>query len=151
VVAAQQAAAAAQGGGGRGGAAGPVALMIPGQAWLLATTNNSVVAFKITDAGGKPSIQPGWTSRTLSAPTTPVIVNNVVFAVSSGKPAAAAGAGTPAVLYALDGTTGKDLWNSGTTLKTYMPGRSLWTSNSQVYVGGNDGGVYAFGFPLERK
>ena len=151
VAAAQQAAAAAQGGGGRGAAAGPTVLMIPGQAWLLATTNNSVVAFKIAGAGGAPSLQPGWTSRTLSAPTTPVIVNNVVFAVSSGKPAAAAGAGTPAVLYALDGTTGKDLWNSGTTLKTFMPGRSLWTSNSQVYVGGNDGGVYAFGFALERK
>ena len=65
--------------------------MIPGQAWLLAATNNSVVAWKIVDQGGKPTLQPGWTSRTLSAPATPVIVNNVVFAVSSGKPAAAGG------------------------------------------------------------
>ena len=62
-----------------------------------------------------------------------------------------AGAGSPAVLYALNAMTGKELWNSGTTLKSYMPGRALWTSNSQVYVGGNDGAVYAFGFPLERK
>jgi len=75
----------------------------------------------------------------------------VVFAVSSGKPRAASGAGAPAVLYALNAMTGKELWSSGTTIKAFMPGRALWTSNSQVYVGGNDGAVYAFGFPLERK
>jgi outer membrane protein assembly factor BamB len=47
--------------------------------------------------------------------------------------------------------TGKALWNSGTAIKSYMPGRALWTANSQVYVGGNDGAVYAFGFPLDRR
>ena len=78
-------------------------------------------------------------------------MNDVVVAVSSGKPATPSGAGSAAVLYALDAMTGKDLWNSGKTLKSYMPGRALWTSNSQVYVGGNDGAVYAFGFPLDRK
>ena len=105
VAAAQAAAQAAPagGGGGRGaGGGGPVIPMIPGQAWLLAATKNSVVAWKIVDQGGSPTLQPGWTSRALGAPATPVIVNNVVFAVSSGKPAAAGGAGTPAVLYALN-------------------------------------------------
>ena len=72
-----------------------------------------------------------------------MIVNNVVFAVSSGKPATATGAGTPAVLYALDAMTGKDLWNSGTAIGRSCRARALWTSNSQVYVGGNDGAVYA--------
>ena len=101
---------------------------------------------------GTPSaLTPGWTSRPLTAPAAPLVVNNVVFGVSSGKPATPSGAGSAAVLYALDAMTGKDLWNSGTTLKSYMPGRALWTSNSQVYVGGNDGAVYAFGFPLDRK
>ena len=126
--------------------------MIPGQAWLLAATKNSVVAWKIVDQGGKPTLQPGWTtSRALGAPATPVIVNNVAFAVSSGKPAAAGGAGTPAVLYALNAMTGKEMWSSGTTIKSYMPGRAIWTSNSQVYVAGNDGTVYGFGFALDRK
>jgi hypothetical protein len=150
--AAAQAVAAGGGGGGRGaGGGGPVIPMIPGQAWLLAATKNSVVAWKIVDQGGKPTLQPGWTSRALSAPATPVIVNNVAFAVSSGKPAAAGGAGTPAVLYALNAVTGKDIWSSGTTIKAYMPGRAIWTSNSQVYVAGNDGAVYGFGFALDRK
>ena len=131
-------------------AAAPAIPMVPGQAWLLATTSNAIVAFKI-EGGDKPALTPGWTSRPLTAPAAPLVVNNVVFAVSSGKPATPSGAGSAAVLYALNAMTGKDLWNSGTTLKSYMPGRALWTSNSQVYVGGNDGAVYAFGFPLDRK
>jgi outer membrane protein assembly factor BamB len=141
--------APAGGGRGFGGGAAPVP-MIPGQAWLLATTPQAIVAFKIAP-GPKPTLTPGWTSRALTAPAAPLIVNNVVFAVSSGKPATPSGAGTAAVLYALHGATGKELWSSGSALKTYMPGRALWASNSQVYVGGNDGAIYAFGYPLERK
>jgi outer membrane protein assembly factor BamB len=136
---------------GRGFGAGAAGIpMVPGPAWLLATTKAAIVAFKI-EPGEKPSLTPAWTSRTLASPAAPLVVNNVVFAVSSGKPAASSGAGSAAVLYALDALTGKEIWSSGTTLKSYMPGRALWASNSQVYVGGNDGAVYAFGFALERK
>jgi outer membrane protein assembly factor BamB len=132
---------------GRGfGAAAPGIPMVPGQAWLLATTKTAIVAFKL-EPGDKPSLTPGWTSRALTSPAAPLVVNNVVFAVSSGQ----GGAGSAAVLYALNSTTGKELWSSGAAIKSSMPGRALWTSNSQVYVGGNDGAVYAFGFPLERK
>ena len=135
---------------GRGFGGAPAIPMVPGQAWLLATTRNAIVAFKV-GSGDKPSLTPAWTSRTLASPAAPLVVNNVVFAVSSGKPAGSSGAGSAAVLYALDALTGKEIWSSGTTLKSYMPGRALWASNSQVYVGGNDGAVYAFGFALERK
>ena len=138
-------------GGGFGFAGAAAIPMVPGQPWLLATTNDAIVAFKILEQDGKPTLQPGWTSRTLIRPAAPLIVKDVVFAISSGKPAGSTGAGTPAVLYALNATTGKEIWTSGATLKSYMPGRALWTSNSQVYVGGNDGAIYAFGFPLERK
>ena len=55
------------------------------------------------------------------------------------------------MLYALNGATGKELWSSGTTITASMPGRTLWSSNSQVYVGTDDGMVYAFGFALERR
>lgn len=136
--------------GGRGFGGAPAIPMVPGQGWLLATTRNAIVAFKI-NPGDKPSLAAGWTSRALTSPAAPLVVNNVVFAVSSGKPGAPSGAGSGAVLYALNAMTGQELWNSGTALKSHMPGRALWTSNSQVYVGGNDGAVYAFGFALERK
>ena len=146
--AAQAAAQPPAAGRGFGGAA--AIPMVPGQGWLLATTRNAIVAFKI-GPGDKPSLTPAWTSRALTSPAAPLVVNNVVFAVSSGKPAAPSGAGSAAVLYGLDAMTGKEIWSSGTTLKSYIPGRALWASNSQVYVGGNDGAVYAFGFALERK
>jgi len=76
---------------------------------------------------------------------TPMIVNGVVFAVSSGARS------SHAVLYAFDGTSGKELWNSGTTIATSIPPNGgLSTGNSQIYVGGADGNIYTFGFPMEH-
>jgi len=117
-----------------------------------AITNGAIVALKIADNNGALSIQPGWVSRDLTSPITPLIVNGVVFAVSRGKPAASTVArSTPAVLYAMNGVDGAELWNSGTTITSYQPGRSFWSANGQVYVGTFDGTVYAFGFAMERK
>jgi len=84
-------------------------------------------------------------SRALAAPTAPIIVNGVVFAGASGRPQGRA------TLYAFDGTTGRDLWNSTTAITSTMPPNSLWASNSQVHAATADGSVYAFGFVLERK
>jgi hypothetical protein len=135
--------------------------MVGGTMWLLApvtgrlaadaqftaagspVTNGAIAAFKIATDGGRLSLQPAWLSRDLQSPITPLVVNNVAFAISSGR--------SPAVLYALNATNGKDVWNSGQTIPASVAGRSLWTSNSQVYVGASDGNVYAFGFALERK
>jgi len=142
----------------------PVAGPLPTGTWPLAggaITNGAIVALKVVDDAGKLSLQPGWVSRDLTAPMTPIIVNGVVFAVSKGKPAPPPAAGatgpdparrvTPAVLYALNGADGKDLWNSGTTMTSYVPGRSFWSATGQVYVGTFDGALYAFGFAMERK
>ena len=84
-------------------------------------------------------------------PATPIIVNGVVFALSTGQPAAADRTGSPAVLYAYDGVSGKALWNSGTSMTAFASPGSYWSALSQVYVGTHDGTVYAFGFPDERR
>jgi outer membrane protein assembly factor BamB len=95
-------------------------------------------------------------SRDLVAPTTPAVVNGVVFALSSGlstdKGAAAQRAkkSTAAVLYALDGATGKELWTSGTTITSFVSGVGPSAGDSQVYVVTYDGTLYAFGMPAER-
>ncbi len=106
-------------------------------------TNGAVAAFKVVDQGGKPSLQPAWVSRDLLIPQTPAIVNGVVFAVSGGD------AQHPAVLYALDGSTGKDLWNSGTTMTSFARA-GISGGASQLYLGTNDSTIYAFGFPLVK-
>jgi outer membrane protein assembly factor BamB len=98
-------------------------------------------------------------SRDLPAPATPLVVNGVVFAVASGRPAmtgtvAAADVArraTPAVLYALNGRDGKELWTSGKAITSFLSGRSFWSATGQVYVGTYDGTLYAFGPPMDRR
>ena len=133
--------------------------MAPGTRWLLVPTANAITALKVTDNDGKPSLQPGWVSRDLASPVTPLIVNGVVFALSAGRAASTTGAtaadqarpASPAVLYALNGADGKELWTSGSTITSSFRGRSFWSANGQVYVGAFDGMLYAFGFAMERK
>jgi outer membrane protein assembly factor BamB len=125
----------------------PVSRQLPAsiQATNGAVTNGTIVAFRIAGSGNTVSLQPGWASRDLGAPAAPIVVNDVVFAAASGRPKGAA------VLYAFDARSGRELWNSGKTIASYIPGATLWASNSQVHVGTYDGTVYAFGYNLERR
>jgi len=94
----------------------------------------------------------------MTSPLAPVITNGVVFAVSSGEfrgtPQTSAAErvkrSTPAVLYALDATTGRQLWSSGTTMTSFARGGGPASNDSQVYVVTYDGTLYAFGFVTER-
>jgi len=116
-----------------------------------AIRNGAVVAVRVAEAKGALSLEPAWTSNDLTTPATSIIVNGVVFALSTGRPAAVGGTGSPAVLYAYDGVSGKVLWNSGTSMTTFASPGSYWSALSQVYVGTNDGTVHAFGFLDERR
>jgi hypothetical protein len=109
-----------------------------GVRWLLAPFTKGVVAWKVTDR-----IEPGWESREIASPLQPMIVNGVVFAASTGK-------STPGILYALDGATGKELWNSGKHITSPVQGGGLAGAVGQVYVPAYDGTLYAFGFPIEH-
>jgi outer membrane protein assembly factor BamB len=55
------------------------------------------------------------------------------------------------VLKAFEGTTGKLLWDSKTTMKAPASPGSFYSALSQVYVGTNDGTLHAFGFVDERR
>jgi hypothetical protein len=116
-----------------------------------AVRNGAVVALRVRDTAGRMSLEPAWASHDLSTPGAPIVVNGVVFALGTGRPAAAGGAGTPAMLYAYDGATGKALWNSGKSMTTFASPGSFWSALSQAYVGTNDGTLYAFGFLDERR
>ncbi|HET9361877.1 MAG TPA: hypothetical protein VFO58_19125, partial [Vicinamibacterales bacterium] len=56
----------------------------------------------------------------------------------------------PAVLYALDAATGRELWTSGSTITSFAHRQTLWPGIGQIHVATYDNAVYAFGFPLER-
>jgi hypothetical protein len=116
-----------------------------------AIRNGCVIALRVAEVNGVFSLEPEWTSDDLTTPATPIIVNGVVFALSTGRPAATGRPGSPAVLDAYDGVSGKALWNSGKSMATVASSGSYWSALSQVYIGGDDGTVYAFGFPDERR
>ena len=134
-----------------------------GTRWILVPTNNAIVAWKVVEQGGGVSLQPGWTSRALVAPLTPTIINGVVLAISSGEfrpsgnnadskvtAAQRAARSGKAVIYALDGTTGKELWNSGTTITSFARSGALSGGMGQLYLTTYDSTIYAFGFPIEH-
>jgi outer membrane protein assembly factor BamB len=124
-----------------------------------AVTKDAVVAWKIVEQNGAPTLQPAWVSRELVTPLVPTIINAVVFVTSSGEfhsndskltAAQRAVRSSPAVLYALDATTGKELWSSGTTITSFTRGGALSGGAGQIYLTTYDGTIYAFGFPVEH-
>ena len=112
--------------------------------WVLAVKNGKVVAYKAVEENGSIALQEGWASKELVSPAPPIVVNGVVFVLSSGS------ASAPAVLYALDGMSGKELWNSGKAIAGYSTS-GISSGASKVYVGTHDGMLYAFGYMLPRE
>ncbi|MGH9768156.1 MAG: hypothetical protein ACREAB_12030 [Blastocatellia bacterium] len=124
-----------------------------------AIEKGAIVAWKIVEQNGAPALQPGWASRDLTSPLTPTIINGVAFVTSSGEfrandskvtAAQRAARSSRAVIYALDGATGKELWNSGATITSFARGGAMTGGMSQIYLTTYDGMIYAFGFPMEH-
>jgi outer membrane protein assembly factor BamB len=123
-----------------------------------AAPNGRIVAFKLKDEGEKLSLEPAWQSRDLTSPLAPIVVDGMVFAVSSGEyrggPASLSAAqraqrSVPAVLYVIDAATGKMMWSSGTKITSFARG-GLAAGGGQVYLVTYDNQLYAFGIPLEH-
>lgn len=121
--------------------------------------NGAIVAWKLVEENGAPVLQPGWVSRDLLSPLPPIVINGVIFALSSGEfrtndarmtAAQRAARSSPAILYALDAATGRELWNSGTAISSFVHSGGLSGGGTRVYVGTHDGTQYAFGFPIEH-
>jgi hypothetical protein len=114
-----------------------------GTRWIAASAVGSIVAFTLADAGGRPTLAPGWRSRSLISPLAPLVVNGMVFAVSSGQRS------VPARLHVLDAASGKLLWNSGLTITSTARAR-MAAGSGQVYLVTDDNHLYAFGIPMEH-
>ena len=134
-------------------------------------THGGVAAFKLEEIEGKWQLTPAWLSRDMDLGEETVIANGIVFAYSSGvdgtqvvQDAGWNEAGGPryggalssgaarripnsrkAMLYALDGQTGKELWNSGDTITSWNHFSGVTVANGRAYIGTWDGALYAFG------
>ena len=101
------------------------------------------MTFKLTGTGSTFALEPGWASRNVPSPLGPIVVNGVVFTAASGNRS------TRAVLYALDGDTGRELWSSRTTITSFAQGE-LVAGAGQVYLVTHDNSLYTFGVPMEH-
>ena len=127
-----------------------------GAHWLLATditkASGAVHAFKMTESGDKPTLAEIWKSAEMVSPGRPLIVDGVVFTLATGadrsggsmKPATK---GTHATVYALDAVTGKPLWDSGTTMTSFVGTGDMAFNESELFVPTFDNTLYTFGHP----
>ncbi len=124
-----------------------------------ATPNGAVAAWKVSGQGDSITVDAAWLSRDLISPLPPMILNGVVFAVSSGEyrsedskttAAQRVQSSSPAVIYALDGTNGTSLWNSGKSITSFVHSGRISGEAGQIYLTTYDQKLYAFGFLVEH-
>lgn len=127
--------------------------------------NGAVVAMKLEEKNGKLVLTPVWMSHDMEMAEPPVVANGVVFAYGSGEsnvqatPEMGLGANTSAIriknsthatIYAYNGPDGKELWNSGNTIKSFVHFGALSIANGRIYLGAFDSTLYAFGLPGQQ-
>ena len=127
------------------------------------TPDGSVMAFKVEEKAGKPVLTPAWNSVNMSLPAPVIIANGVVFALADGDSGAQFGASGNllgiedrkaktghATMYALDAATGDVLFSSGATIKGFSHFSAPAMGGGRIYVGTEDGMLYAFGLGIPQ-
>jgi outer membrane protein assembly factor BamB len=127
------------------------------------TPDGSVMAFKVEEQAGKPILTPVWNSLNMSVPTPVIIANGVVFALSDGdSPVQFGPSGNllsvedrkaktgHAILYALDAATGDVLFTSADTIHGFSHFSAFAVGGGRIYVGTEDGTLYAFGLGIPQ-
>jgi outer membrane protein assembly factor BamB len=120
-----------------------------------AAPHGCLMALKVVgDSRGNPILDPAWISGDFDMPDPAVIANGVVFAQSTGSNEVQCGGESvrvksnhPGQLKALDLKTGKELFNSGTTIETWVHFSGLAVTDGRVFAVDHDSNVYAFGLP----
>src|SRR5215831_4042319 len=121
--------------------------------------DGSTIALKLAEVSGKLQLIPAWVSVNMVTAETPIVANGVVFALAAGEFTGQGHDGgnglwtaqervdrsVPAILYALDGQTGKVLWSSGHEIGSFLHEGGMALANGKVILGTNDGTVYCFG------
>ena len=122
-------------------------------------TDGSVMAFKVTAnvTTGKPVLEPAWISGNFKVPDPVAIANGVVFALETGENPHQKGESRTkdagqrltnteyAVLRALDAKTGKELYNSGRAMETWVHFSGLAIAEGRIYAVDYASNVYCFG------
>jgi outer membrane protein assembly factor BamB len=89
-----------------------------------------------------PEPAPGEPTPDFPNPRSPVDGSELTVSAQSAHRIALS---THAVLYALDGQTGRELWSSGDQITSWNHWSGLSVANGRVYINTYDGAVYCFG------
>lgn len=118
--------------------------------------HGSIMAFKVVSGPRaiNPMLEPAWISGDFWYPDPPAVANGVVFALSNGENPDQRGDESrrflnarPAVLRALDATTGRELFNSGASMSTWVHFSGLAVADGRIYAVDHDSNAYCFGLP----
>ena len=122
------------------------------------TADGSVMAFKlVADSAEKPTLEPAWISSNYRVPDPVAIANGVAFVLETGENPNQRGqsrtktAGSRltdtknAVIHALDARTGKELYNSGDAMSTFVHFSGLAIAGGRIYAVDYDSNLYCFG------
>jgi outer membrane protein assembly factor BamB len=115
-----------------------------GTRWIYAPTLTGVKAFRVADRDGKPALDFAWNSREMAAPTPPIAANGLLFVLDRGK------GKSHAVLYALDGSSGAELYSTGAMAAATSDADGFAIANRRIYFTTRDNTVYALGFMADQ-
>jgi hypothetical protein len=116
--------------------------------------HGSIMAFKVLSdpRTQSPVLEPAWISGDFQYPDPPVLANGVLFALANGEnPDQRRDESRrifdthPAVLKALDAKTGRELFNSGAAMETWVHFSGLAVADGHVYAVDHGSNVYCFG------
>jgi outer membrane protein assembly factor BamB len=122
-------------------------------------SRGSVMAFKVVadPQTRNPVLEPVWITGGFSLPDPVVIANGVVFALSTGENAVQKGGEAkrllnthPAVLRALDAATGKELYNSGDAINSWVHFSGIAVADGKIFAVDHESNVYCFGLPDKK-
>jgi outer membrane protein assembly factor BamB len=124
------------------------------------TKTGSIMAFKVVadSRTQNPVLEPAWISGGFASPEPVVIAGDVVLALSNGENPVQKGGEKkrlentrPAVLKALDAKTGRELYNSGTSISSWVHFSGLAVAGGNIYLVDHDSNVYCFGLPPRKR
>jgi outer membrane protein assembly factor BamB len=118
-----------------------------------------VIGLKLVDKDGKTELETAWRSADMVTAEPPVVANGVVFVLAGGEFTGQANDdmgglyssperiahSVPAKLFALDATTGKELYSSGDQVTSFLHQAGPSVVDGKVMFGTFDGTVYCFG------
>lgn len=123
------------------------------------TPHGGVIGLKLVDKDGKTELETAWRSADMVTAEPPVVANGVVFVLAGGEFTGQANDNqgglfsaqeriahsVPAKLFALDATSGKELYSSADLITSFLHQAGPSVVDGKVMFGTFDGTVYCFG------